>query len=89
MNLDSTWHLKFISNIRDKYLFKSMRGANMTLQKMSEENIAKRFEFKFEFYLEFAENVFILFLFCLWKNVHVVGFIFLILLIYMSYIKIL
>ena len=39
-------------------------------------------------YLEFAENVFILFLFCLWKNVHVVGFIFLILLIYMSYIKI-
>ena len=28
---------------------------------MSEENIAKRFEFKFEFYLEFAENVFLVY----------------------------
>ena len=38
--LDSPWQLKVIL---DKYLSKSMRGVNMTLQrKMSEENIAKK-----------------------------------------------
>ena len=36
--------------------------------------IAKKFEFKFEFYLGFPEIVF-LFEFYLWKNVHVVGLI--------------
>ena len=82
LNLNSTWHSKFVSDIPDKYLFKSMRGANMTLQQCQKKILPKGLNSKFEFYLEFAENVFILFLFCLWKNVRVVGFIFLILLIY-------
>ena len=31
----------------------------MTLQKCQKKNIAKKFEFKFEFYLGFPENVFL------------------------------
>jgi len=57
--------LKFISNIPDKYLIKSMRGANMTLQKCQKKNIAKKFEFKFDYYLGFPENVFFKFEFYL------------------------
>ena len=58
LNLDSTWHLKIYLNIPYKYLRKSMRGANMTLQKCQKKNIAKKFEFKFEIYLGFPENCF-------------------------------
>ena len=43
----------------DEYLSKSMRGVNMTLQKCENKNIAKKFEFKFDFYLGFPENVFL------------------------------
>jgi len=41
LNLDSTWHLKIYLNIPDKYLRKSMRGANMTLQKCQKKILPK------------------------------------------------
>ena len=34
-------------------------GKHDTPKKCQKKNIAKRFEFKFEFYLEFTENVFL------------------------------
>ena len=55
LNLDSDWQLNLFQTMPDKYLSKSMRGVNMTLQKCQKKNIAKKFEFKFEFYLGFPE----------------------------------
>ena len=49
----------YFKTMPDKYLSKSMRGVNMTLQKCQKKSIAKKFEFKFEFYLGFPENVFL------------------------------
>ena len=59
LNLDSTRHLKIYLNIPDKYLRKSMRGANMTLQKCQKKSIAKKFEYKFEFYWDFQKMFFL------------------------------
>ena len=65
------WEFEFKSAVEiyfktmpDKYLRKSMRGVNMTLQKCQMKNLAKKFEFKFDFYLGFLENVFLRFEFC-------------------------
>ena len=50
----------YFKTMPDKYLRKSMRGVNMTLQKcqMKKKTLSKSLNSKFDFYLGFLENVF-------------------------------